>query len=301
MALLLRGLQTNLKPVRAAFFSNLLSSRRRERVQWKGTSLKEVFALSDPYELTAFRAKVANFVNAIKSRGIQSTSDAFAKFDSMSDSKINATELANAIVWLGLPFDTDDVVELLEGADKDDDGLIDLSEFAALVETSHEPFAVEADEKSDLLPKLVRTVSLTRLPISSEFRAQYALDEAARVARIAAREAAEENTRRAADEVKERELKQMTEARERARAREAEIVARKQSQTIEYKIWICTWDNMRNEDHIVNCTGCSKPRSEVERKWVVSPAEDYIGHDPYWTCSMYFLLFSFAWIPSSSI
>jgi len=285
LALLLRGVQNNPIARRRAFFENLMMCRRRDRLKWDDTPLKQVFSLSDQYHLLAFRAKVVRIRQAIRNKGLM-VGDAFNKFDVVGNNKLNATELANACAWLKITgLDNDDIAELIVAADCDKDGLLDYNEFIGLLRAIDSETEAEEDELRET--KLRRTPSAAsddRLSLTKEFQEQYERDEKARLQRIRDKELKQQKKQEREEAQKRAAIAQAASEIERARKLEEQLVQTQLARLADWKVWECTWDHTKNEEHVGMCITCGRPRQEVEYTPKLSPIEEYAGKPPFWTC-----------------
>jgi len=252
--------------------------RRRDRLKWDDTPLKQVFSLEDQYHLVVFRATVVRIVYAIQKKGLKAA-DAFNKFDVMADNKLNSTEFANACIWLGIPVDHDDIAELIDAADKDKDGLLDYSEWISLLQ-----LADSQDTQKQTELRRTPSTTLERLILTPEFQAAYERDEEKRLKKVKERQAKEASKVAKTEAIEEAKRKKKVTELEKFRKMEEEIIARKKQQMKDYGLWECKWDHQRMEAGIETCDFCQRPRKEVEAEIAVSPIETYSGKPVSWKC-----------------
>ena len=127
---LLRGLSASTVKERVAFYEQALRSRRRDRVEWKGTDLEVVFSNEDERNLMRLQELAARVRDCVRAR-FASLLEAFQAFDLNKDGWLSHEELRAGLLGLDIGLTTDDVSELVLQADRDGDGFLDYSDFAA--------------------------------------------------------------------------------------------------------------------------------------------------------------------------
>lgn len=110
--LLIKGLGRIPKDRRIEFYEACVRSRRRDRVDWRGTELEVVFVHSDERKLMRLQEHALAVRRAVRER-FPTLVDAFTAFDSDKDNWLGYRELQAAITGLGLGIGPDDVVELI--------------------------------------------------------------------------------------------------------------------------------------------------------------------------------------------
>ena len=121
---LIRGLSSVPKANRIEFFETAVRSRRRDRMDWRGTDIEAVFVHSDEHKLMRLQDLATRVRSAVRSR-YGSLLEAFSAFDADGDSWLSYRELQSAIQGLGLDVAADDAVELILQADRNADGFLD--------------------------------------------------------------------------------------------------------------------------------------------------------------------------------
>jgi len=127
--ILIRALQPNSVNSREMFFTHTIGCRRRLDIQWELTPLARVFRIVNQWSVFKERAQAAFMREAIRNKRL-SPWEAFNAFDSDDNGYLGAAELYGALRWLAVPnLSPSDVVDVLETADFNCDGLVDYKEY----------------------------------------------------------------------------------------------------------------------------------------------------------------------------
>ena len=127
---LLRALQRSSTRDRKRFFGATIGCRRRMVQQWQSTPLAKVFILQDEWRLLKQRAQSVFIRQALKKRQL-TLWEAFKAFDSDDNGLLSPEEIYGALRWVGMSGLTeDDVVDFIEAADQNQDGMVDWNEYA---------------------------------------------------------------------------------------------------------------------------------------------------------------------------
>jgi len=126
---LVRCLQRDHVHTRELFFQSTIGARRRLERKWQETPLAKVFTMANEWALLKHHAQAVFIRKALSQRGL-TLWEAFTAFDFDDNGVLTPAEFFGAMRFLGLPDVTpDDVVDMVEAADRNDDGVIDYREY----------------------------------------------------------------------------------------------------------------------------------------------------------------------------
>eukprot|EP00457_Paulinella_chromatophora_P000666 gb/GEZN01000666.1/.p1 GENE.gb/GEZN01000666.1/~~gb/GEZN01000666.1/.p1 ORF type:complete len:1255 (+),score=253.94 gb/GEZN01000666.1/:412-3765(+) len=144
---LLRALQRNSPYQRERFFSATGAGRRRLARKWQDTPLAKVLIVEDEWASLRQRGLAVWMREAIAATGLTHF-EAFTTFDADNSQSLCAPELYGAMRFLHVPdVSAEDVVTLLESADRNADGVVDYKEWTDLLTTGSGMPATEADDE----------------------------------------------------------------------------------------------------------------------------------------------------------
>jgi len=131
--ILLRALHSTSKRQRKHFFKNILMCRRRMTKKWNTSPIAKVFTLSDQFGMLKQRALSASLASAIKRSGLL-LYDAFCKFDYSHNGFLTPGEVWGGFDYLGIDMTAADVLDFVNAADSDRDGLLSFREFVDVLQ-----------------------------------------------------------------------------------------------------------------------------------------------------------------------
>ena len=138
---LIRALHWTDRRQRKIFFKNILMCRRRLSKKWNTSPIAKIFTLADQFSMLKQRALSACMSSAIKHKGLL-LYDAFCKFDYGHNGYLTPGEVWGGFDYLGIPVEAADVLDFLNAADTDNDGLLSFREFVDILQ---DPDKVESD------------------------------------------------------------------------------------------------------------------------------------------------------------
>eukprot|EP00457_Paulinella_chromatophora_P000002 gb/GEZN01000002.1/.p1 GENE.gb/GEZN01000002.1/~~gb/GEZN01000002.1/.p1 ORF type:complete len:6816 (+),score=1425.09 gb/GEZN01000002.1/:114-20561(+) len=145
------ALQLNTPYQREMFFTSTIGCRRRMARKWQETPLSKVLSVVDEWALLKQRAHAIFLREAVVTRQL-TLWEAFTLFDADNNGHLTPAEFYGAIKFLQVPGVTaEDVIDLLESADRNRDGVLDYREFLELLSgpgEKDEEDEEETDEKS---------------------------------------------------------------------------------------------------------------------------------------------------------
>lgn len=131
---------------RERFFNATIGCRRRMDRKWQDTPLARVFTVSDEWVMLKQKAQAVFVREALKARNL-SLWEAFTAFDNDNNGLLSPAEFYGALIWLNVPnLTANDVVDFLEAADTNRDGVIDYKEYIDMIMP---PGSAEAVEETD--------------------------------------------------------------------------------------------------------------------------------------------------------
>jgi len=145
---LLCALQRNSEHSRELFFLHTMGCKRRMDRKWNDTPLAKVFTVPDEWCAFKQRAQAVFVREAIRSKRLTEW-EAFTAFDSDDNGLLSPAEFYGALRWLGVPNLTpNDVIDMIEVADRNRDGMIDYKEYIVFLEGEEEA-AERADQEDE--------------------------------------------------------------------------------------------------------------------------------------------------------
>eukprot|EP00457_Paulinella_chromatophora_P000019 gb/GEZN01000019.1/.p1 GENE.gb/GEZN01000019.1/~~gb/GEZN01000019.1/.p1 ORF type:complete len:4425 (-),score=920.40 gb/GEZN01000019.1/:221-11590(-) len=144
---LVRALNRNTPYQREMFFTSTIGCRRRMARKWQDTPLAKLLSVVDEWSSLKQRAHAVCIREAL--RTLQVTLwEAFTLFDSDNNGSLSAAELYGAVRVCKVPgANAEDVVDLLESADRNRDGALDYREFLDLLSDPEQKDQDELDEQ----------------------------------------------------------------------------------------------------------------------------------------------------------
>lgn len=126
---LVRCLQRDFCHTRELFFQTTIGARRRMERKWQETPLSKLFTMANEWSLLKLHATAVFIRQALASKGLF-LYEAYTAFDFDDNGVLTPAEFFGAMRFLGLPDVTaEDVVDMIEAADRNDDGVIDYREY----------------------------------------------------------------------------------------------------------------------------------------------------------------------------
>eukprot|EP01038_Epipyxis_sp_PR26KG_P004031 gene4031-5768_t len=114
---------------RERFFQSTVACRRRMERKTNETPLAKVFMVPDEWVSLKQQAQAAFIIEALKARNL-TLWEAFTAIDYDNNGILSPSEFYGALVWLGVPdLTAEDVVDFIEAADKNRDGMVDYREY----------------------------------------------------------------------------------------------------------------------------------------------------------------------------
>jgi hypothetical protein len=127
---LVRALQQSTIRDRERFFRETSACRRRMEQQWKNTPLAHVFMMLDEWHALKQRSQAVFIREALAAKNL-TLWEAFTAFDADDNGMLSPAEIYGALRWLDMPnLSAEDVVDLVESADQNRDGMIDYREYS---------------------------------------------------------------------------------------------------------------------------------------------------------------------------
>lgn len=101
--------------------------------QWQDTPLAKVFTVPDEWVMLKQKSQAVFVREALKAKNL-SLWEAFTAFDNDNNGLLSPAEFYGALLWLNVPnLTAEDVVDFLEAADTNRDGVIDYKEYLDMI------------------------------------------------------------------------------------------------------------------------------------------------------------------------
>jgi thiol-disulfide isomerase/thioredoxin len=143
--ILVRSLRGSPKD-RERFFLSTIGCKRRMERKWQDTPLAKVFLIADQWVALKQQAQSVYINEALKAKNL-TLWEAFTAIDSDNNGILSPSEVFGALRWLQAPNITaDDVVDFIEAADKNRDGMLDYREYIDILTSA---IGNEADGDQD--------------------------------------------------------------------------------------------------------------------------------------------------------
>ena len=154
--LLMRALPHTTKRQRKQFFKYVLMCRRRLSKKWASAPVSKLFTLSDQFGMLKQRAQSVALSTAIRRQGML-LYDAFCKFNYSHNGYLTPGEVWGGFDYLGVDMTANDVLDFVNAADSDNDGLLSFREFVEILqdpakeETEDQLETKNDDSKEDIM------------------------------------------------------------------------------------------------------------------------------------------------------
>lgn len=162
--ILIRALHHTSRRERKNFFKNILMCRRRLSKKWSSSPIAKIFTLADQFAMLKQRALSACMSCAIKRKGML-LYDAFCKFDFSHNGYLTPGEVWGGFHFLEIPVGAQDVLDFVNAADTDNDGLLSFREFVDILQDPDKSTLTDSDASGsgvyspDATPRDQRAVS----------------------------------------------------------------------------------------------------------------------------------------------
>jgi Ca2+-binding EF-hand superfamily protein len=161
---LIRALHHTSKRQRKIFFKNILMCRRRLSKKWSTSPVAKIFTLADQFAMLKQRALSACMSSAIKRKGML-LYDAFCKFDFGHNGYLTPGEVWGGFDFLQIAVGAQDVLDFVNAADTDNDGLLSFREFVDILQDPDKAAVSDSDGSGsgvyspEATPRALRTPS----------------------------------------------------------------------------------------------------------------------------------------------
>jgi thiol-disulfide isomerase/thioredoxin len=157
--MVLRALAPVPESERCFIFETVLGCRRRDRVEWKGSTVEKIFSHSDEQHLLRMRELSLRVRAAVHATG-KPLQKVFEEWDADKDGWLSQDEMEQGLAGVNVGLSTAEVAELLTHADQNDDGFLNYREFAT-------GFALITEEKPKVNRKPARAKTANKQMVIS--------------------------------------------------------------------------------------------------------------------------------------
>jgi hypothetical protein len=137
----LESIKTTSPVDRCTSFQEVIGCRKRDSSSWEGKGVSAIFQYSDAVHLTRIRDLSSRVRSKLVGMGT-TTAGVFSAFDEDNTNWLSLEKFQIALSKLDLDLPAEDVAELLQHADRDNDGFLSFRDFAAY-------FAVQSESTTD--------------------------------------------------------------------------------------------------------------------------------------------------------
>jgi len=146
---LVRCLQRDAVHLRELFFQTTVGARRRLERKWQETPLAKVFTMANEWMILKHHAQAVFIRQALSKRQL-TLWEAFTSWDHDDNGVLSPAEFYGALRSIELPDLTpDDVVDMIEGSDRNADGVIDYREFLDMLREGGALLEMDAAPEDD--------------------------------------------------------------------------------------------------------------------------------------------------------